>query len=159
MPVTWRCDETSPPVYTLAGILDETANLQELAAHLVGPAVLDLRDVRRISSAGTRNWLTLMRRIPSQKLVLRACSRAVVEQMNMLLDFTGAAKVESVVVPFECPNCQHNENVLAPVAELRRQLVQGPPQGPACSECRTQMTLTEDPDGYFMFLRYVDTTR
>jgi hypothetical protein len=159
MSVTWRYEESTPPVYLLAGILDETANLSELATRITGPTILDLRDVRRISSAGTRNWLTLIRNIPAQKIVLRACSRAVVEQMNMLLDFTGGAKVESVVLPFECPTCEHFDNVLAPVGELRRQLIQGAPQSPACTRCRTQMTLAEDPHGYFMFLRYVDTTR
>jgi hypothetical protein len=154
--VTWRRDNSTPPIFTLEGVFDETATLADLAGAISGPAILDLRGVRRISSAGTRNWLHLMRRLPD-RMILRACSRALVEQMNMLFDFTGGARVESVVVPFQCGTCERMENLVVHVSELRQQLAAGQLRTPRCANCRNlEMTLTEDPDGYFQFLRYVD---
>jgi anti-anti-sigma regulatory factor len=160
MAVTWHRDEsTTPPVFRIDGVFDETAVLNDLAAQLTGPAVLDLSNVRRMSSAGTRNWLNLIRRVKARQLVLRACSRAMVEQMNMLLDFTGGAKVESIIVPYQCPTCESTNNVLVHVAALRAQLTQGQLKRQVCPTCQIAMDLTEDADSYFLFLRYVDTAR
>jgi hypothetical protein len=158
-PVTWRRDQSVPPVFTIEGVIDEQAPLTDLVSEITGPAVLDLRNVRRISSAGTRNWLTLMRAVKGHKIVLRACSRALVEQMNMLLDFTGGAKVESIFAPFQCPACERTENTLYQISELRQQLIHKTLKRPSCSSCDRPMELTEDQEGYFQFLRYVDTGR
>jgi hypothetical protein len=153
--VTWRRDQSTPPTIVLEGVLDETANLEDLAKLLDAPVVLDLRGIRRVSSAGTRNWLNLVRRVYANKLPLRACSTALVEQMNMLLDFTGGANVESILVPFECAACSRSENILIAVPSLRAQLTQGPLKQPSCPQCKSAMELAADAESYFMFLRYI----
>src|SRR5437868_9696950 len=86
------------PTIKLAGVIDEDNHLAELADKLgVGRAVIDLGDVERINSCGTRDWVNWIADLESRGVqpVLVACSPAIVAQLNLVKNFSGGAIVKS----------------------------------------------------------------
>lgn len=56
--LTWTIQtEPGATKVTLAGEITEGSNLDKLAAELSGPVVIDLHDIKRVNSAGVREWV------------------------------------------------------------------------------------------------------
>ena len=137
----------------LAGIIDEDNQLAELADKLgVGRAVIDLGDIERINSCGTRDWVNWIAALEARGVqpVLVACSPAIVAQLNLVKNFSGGAVVKSFYVPYYCGTCDDEKVLLVDVADL------GPPphEPPSCrcDECESVMSFDDMPDAYFAFL-------
>ena len=137
----------------LAGIIDEDNRLSELAGRFgAGRALIDLGDVERINSCGTRDWVNWIAELEARGVepVLVQCSPAIVAQLNLVKNFSGGAVVKSFFVPYHCPDCDVEKVLLVDVADL------GPPphEPPACrcDECDCVMDFDDMPDAYFAFL-------
>jgi hypothetical protein len=153
MAVTFTVESSSaPPVVKLEGVLDEQTSLDALEPHLGAAAVLDLQGLRRINSAGINRWIAFVRR-NGQKLTLRACSRVMVDHLNMVLEFKGSARIESFVVPYHCMHCDSDEEVVVNAAAMRKQLASAT-QPRKCPRCGLASQLDDDPAEYFQFLRF-----
>lgn len=135
----------------MGGDLDENASFVELAGQLSGRVVFDLAQVRRINSCGAREWVTFQRDLvpPSVTLELCACSPSVVAQLNTIANFRGRARVSSFLAPYLCERCNHEEQLLVPVAPDPRRTVL---PAPRCPRCQAQMTFDDLPDRYLGFL-------
>ena len=73
-------------VVTIAGIIDENADLTPLSELGVRPIEVNLRGVRRINSFGVRTWIDAVRRIAqSARLTFVQCPPPVVDQRPDLL--------------------------------------------------------------------------
>jgi DNA-directed RNA polymerase subunit RPC12/RpoP len=137
----------------LSGDIDENANLGGLYPMLAGHVVFHLGDVRRINSAGVREWVTFIRQAGSltRSLTLRECSPALVMQMNMIYNFRGAARVASFYAPYVCPACEREAERLIELA--------GPPaalslsQVPEfrCEACGHVLEFDDLPERYLAF--------
>ena len=137
----------------LVGIIDEDNHLAELVGRLgTGRALIDLADVERINSCGTRDWVNWIAELEARGIepVLVECSPAIVAQLNLVKNFSGGAIVKSFYVPYHCPDCDVEKVLLVDVADL------GPPphEPPACrcDECDCMMDFDDMPDAYFSFL-------
>ena len=137
----------------LTGIIDEDNRLSELADRLgAGRALIDLGDVERINSCGTRDWVNWIADLEARGVqpVLVGCSPAIVAQLNLVKNFSGGAIVKSFYVPYHCPDCDVEKVLLVDVADL------GPPphEPPACrcDECDCVMDFDDMADSYFAFL-------
>jgi hypothetical protein len=126
-------------VLTLAGVIDETVRLVELAARIGPEVAIDLGEVKRVNSVGVLGWLRFMRALAGRRVALRRCPPAVIEQMAMVLGFQGHARVESVLAPYACPKC-HQERL-----ELigRKDGASGQPPARPCPSCGTAMGLDD----------------
>jgi serine/threonine-protein kinase len=114
-------------------------------------AVLDLSSVNMITSPGVRNWRDFVVRTPdSDKLYLLNAPSCIVNQMNLVVNFCGPAKVISTLTPFYCPKCMKEQEV--PIDLLRHAALIGAGGRPPaeCPDCGEQMEF-EDP-GYFDFV-------
>src|SRR5688572_6381314 len=92
----------------LAGVIDEDNHLAELADKLGdGRALIDLGDVERINSCGTRDWVNWIAQLEARGVqpVLVECSPAIVAQLNLVKNFSGSAVVKSFYVPYYCSEC------------------------------------------------------
>lgn len=134
------------------GDFDETADLSTLASALYGPVAIDLGGVKRINSAGVREWIQFVRNLPDvTELVLIGCSKVSVAQLNLIDNFRGPAHVESFWAPYSCACGNEREILLEARAtdRVRRRL----PTAPAVlCPCGQVMELDELPDRYFLFL-------
>src|SRR4051794_33919959 len=74
----------------LTGVIDEDNRLVELADKVsTGRALIDLGDVERINSCGTRDWVNWIAELEARGIqpVLVECSPAIVAQLNLVKNF------------------------------------------------------------------------
>src|ERR1043166_1845584 len=105
----------------LAGVIDEDNELADLADKIpTGTAVIDLGEIERINSCGVRDWVNWLSRIEKggARAVLVECSPAIVAQINLVNNFTGAGVVKSFFAPYFCPACDLEKGLLVEAAEL-----------------------------------------
>lgn len=137
----------------LGGVIDEDNELGDLTDRIPpGMVVIDLSEIERINSCGVRdwvNWLTKVERVGT-KVVLVECSPAIVQQINLVNNFTGNGVVKSFFAPYFCTNCDREKVLLVEVNELAA----GPQRAPTCrcDECDGVMEFDDMEDSYFAFL-------
>jgi len=137
----------------ISGDLSEESELSGAAERAGGELEVDLGGVRRINSAGVREWVRFARAAGrTARLTLHRCPVAFVSQMNMISNFTGGARVHSVQVPRICPGCGSAREDLVLVSALRAGLRDGPP----CGRCGGAMELDVEEAEYFAFLSQVE---
>lgn len=108
-PVELRVHE-APDVLelTLAGTINETFELDAVLEQTRGRAVRVVLDgVRRINSAGVREWVRALAALVerAQSVELARCSPALVQQMAMIPSVRAGARVSSIIAPFACDAC------------------------------------------------------
>jgi anti-anti-sigma regulatory factor len=137
----------------LAGVIDEDNELGDLTEKIpAGTVLIDLSEIERINACGVRDWVNWLGRLEKQggKAVLVECSPAIVAQINLVNNFTGAGVVKSFFAPYFCPNCDREKVLLVEASEL------GPPPHKAptcrCDECDGVMDFDDMEDSYFAFL-------
>ena len=88
-------------VVRLVGSIEESVNFESL----IGPPVPELhvncREVPRINSIGVKAWIKFFSSLQQQGTKLRfvECSTAIVEQINLISNFTCGGVVESIYLP------------------------------------------------------------
>jgi len=130
----------------IAGTLTEDDDLIPLAGGLTGKVTIDLSGLRRINSAGVRMWMLFVRAVPpSVELTLEKCSVPFVNQMNLVRDFVGGARVTSVYVPYLCTKCSKSPVRLASLGEAM-------PEAGKC-DCGGALEMDADEQHYLAFQR------
>src|SRR5215471_16391714 len=115
--LTWRIErKLGQTIVELRGRVDETAELEPLRSELRGSVLFRLARVQAINSTGVREWINLIRDLPAvTELVLSGCSIAIVTQINMVSNFVGKGRVESVYAPYMCGGCDTEAEQLVPI--------------------------------------------
>ena len=139
----------------LKGALDERTNLREVFSDLKGPLVtVDLREVTRINSSGVRSWINTMKQVAGAFSIEYAeCSRAVVDQLNMITNFFTSGTIVSFYAPYYCRACDREKDMLLQAGPLAA-APGGAPEAPrlSCPECGGELVFHEDEEKYFSFL-------
>lgn len=114
--LSWEVAErtTDATRVRLQGRLTESADFAPvLQAMRTSHAVLDLEGVTQINSCGVREWMhfvhALGQRVPQVDLVRVA--PPMVRQINMISNFTGDTAVRSVMLPYYCESCGHEQTL------------------------------------------------
>jgi eukaryotic-like serine/threonine-protein kinase len=116
--------------------------------------VLDVSGLVRMTSFGVRQWLLAMEALPKTltNLYLLGCPTFFVDQLNMVLNFGGAAKVLTVAAPFMCIGCGAESAEAIDVLVGRADLAKGVVPRKMCSSCGGTLDLDETPQSYFAFV-------
>ena len=138
-----------PPEIALRGVLDESANLDDLADHIAGPVCFVAEGISRVNSMGAGKLFRLMQRIASKgpHRVVRG-SPSFVRAVNMLPVLARFCQVDSVMAGFICVQCDNEHCIEVVSRTVRIELPE-----PACSRCGTVMKLDENMETYFRFMR------
>ena len=65
------------------------------------------KDVTRINSVGVKAWIKYFQgSMGKSKLRFLECSPAIVEQINLISNFTCGGIVETIYLPFSCGSCR-----------------------------------------------------
>ena len=148
---------SGPPArLVMAGRIDDTAKLGELAAQLpAGEVAIDTSGVTFISSIGLREWMRLVRalRERGQPVTLERVADVLMTQMNMISELAAPVRVVSFHAPYVCPSCGAEATPVIDAihhAHLLRQM-----QAPAmpCGECGAAMELADFPERYMSIFR------
>ncbi len=142
----------------LLGDLTEHADFGVIRAITSPAIVIDLRDVRRINSCGVREWIRLMEalRDAPRAVELERCSVPFVNQMNMIVNFVGGARVRSFYAPYLCGGCDEEFVELCDLPD------EGAPALSAtarCPRCGGSAEFDDLADTYLAFVRSSRTPR
>lgn len=138
----------------LRGTIDEHAGLAAVGSQVRGPlVVVDLAAIARINSVGVRDWMNWLKSLAEggRRVVLVDCSPAMMDQVNLVRNFTQGAWVDSFLAPYFCDRCDlERDERLDPVA-LRRD---GASEAPTitCGKPACGLSFDDVEEGYFAFL-------
>ena len=137
----------------MTGSIEENVDF----ATLIGvPSVLKvdliLKEIPRINSVGVKAWIKYFQSLAAKgvKLRLLECSTAIVEQINLISNFTCGGVVESIYVPFCCSSCNTELLGLFRASDLKKINFQIPDL--KCAKCAGVATFDDIPEEYFGFL-------
>jgi serine/threonine protein kinase len=116
--------------------------------------VLGVSGMTRMTSFGVRQWLKAMDALPKTitDLYLLGCPTFFVDQLNMVLNFGGAARVLTVIAPHSCPSCGVESGESIDVLAERANLAKGVLPEKECARCGGKLEFDETPESYFAFL-------
>ena len=137
----------------VAGLVDEHfagfGNLGEAKT-----VVINVSGMTRMTSFGVRQWLRGMDALPKSitELYLLGCPTFFVDQLNMVLNFGGAAQILTVVAPYTCPSCGVESGETIDVLTERAALARGGVSEKECARCGGKLEFDETPESYFSFV-------
>jgi anti-anti-sigma regulatory factor len=136
----------------LEGTIEETVVFDQL----IGPPPRELaifcRGVSRINSIGVKSWIKYFQGLSESGVTFSfyECSTAIVEQINLISNFTAGGKVESIYVPFACNSCKTELVGCFKCEDLKKIQFKIPEL--KCSKCSGQAVFDDIPEEYFGFL-------
>jgi anti-anti-sigma regulatory factor len=153
-PLSWRVKERAGfTTVEFVGEIDEHSDFAELGRGLHGSVVFNLGGVRRINSCGVREWVQFVATLPGvSDLVFTHCSPAIVNQLNMIYNFRGSAKIRSFFAPYVCERCNaEEEKLLEAQTHFPAHDTSTVPEF-KCERCSNLMELDDIPERYLGFL-------
>ncbi|MBC7385705.1 MAG: hypothetical protein H7301_06035 [Cryobacterium sp.] len=136
----------------LSGSIEETVNLDEMVGATPAEIRVDCKEITRINSVGVKGWIKYFQLLQSKntKLTFFQCSTAIVEQINLISNFTCGGTVESIYVPFACTNCKAELIALFRTTDLNADAIQLPEL--KCTKCSGKAVFDDIEEEYFSFL-------
>src|SRR4051812_1600140 len=138
-----------------SGTIDESFEGKKLAATIKAKTlILDLNDIRKISSFGIREWVDFINNVGNhvEEIVLIECAPKVVDQLNMVGNFAGKGRAVSFHAPFRCDYCDNDARVLFQVDRDWEVIKSMKPAERACDKCGEPQYFDEDPTTYFSYI-------
>lgn len=99
---------------SVSGKIDENFRPDPVEPSYTGTVFVRLDGVRALSSQGVRELESFIAALAPRPVVLQALSPAVSSQVAMIPNLFGGAKIESVQLPFTCPQCLKEQNATVP---------------------------------------------
>jgi len=137
------------------GTIDESFDGKKLGASVAcDTLVLDVGGVKKISSFGIREWVDFVgaARKQSRAMILIECSPKVVDQLNMVANFTGGGRVFSFYAPFQCDYCDSDHRVLLQLDKDFETIKSMKLAERPCPACHESMYFDEDGTTYFSYV-------
>jgi anti-anti-sigma regulatory factor len=137
----------------LSGSIEESVNFEALIGPTPSKLIVNCKEIPRINSVGVKAWIKYFGALQQKgtQLTLLECSAAIVEQINLISNFSCGAAVESVYVPFSCGSCGAELFGLFPTETLKKNGLQVP--SVKCTKCGGQAEFDDIPEEYFGFLQ------
>ena len=139
-------------VIQLTGSIEETVNFDQLIG--IPPAELHVhcKEVPRINSIGVKSWIKYFQAVSQKGTKLRFfdCSTAIVEQINLISNFTSGGTIESIYVTFSCTNCKSELVGLFKSEDIKKLDCKIPDL--KCTKCGGKAVFDDIPEEYFGFL-------
>jgi anti-anti-sigma regulatory factor len=141
----------------IRGVVDEDNTLAKSLRRIEGDTVvIDLEGVVRINSCGVRDWVNWLNDLESRgkRVVMARCSPCIVNQINLVNNFTGAGMVKSFFAPYYCGRCDREQLKLLQVESFSGMPAPHAPdcRGENCNEVQCEMEFDDIEQSYFAFL-------
>ena len=140
-------------ILRMNGSIEESVDLGTLFGPPQPKMDLYLKEVSRINSMGVKAWLNYFQAAQAKGSKFRyfECSTAMVEQINMISNFTCGGVVESVFVPFVCENCKAELVGCFRCTDIKKVNCNMPFL--KCTKCSGKAVFDDISEEYFAFLR------
>jgi len=145
--------EGSTVIAHISGNMDENTDFNGALGEQFGHLDLYCKNVTRINSVGIGIWIAYFKKLQDLgiKIALHECSTALVEQMNMIVNFSAGLDIQSFLAPYSCEKCESNTAVVFKTAELRRNNWEIPKE--ICPQCGGASVFDDVPSEYFSFIK------
>jgi predicted RNA-binding Zn-ribbon protein involved in translation (DUF1610 family) len=139
---------------SVGGLVDEHFSGFGTFAPEVTAIVINVSGMTRMTSFGVRQWLKSMDALPKaiSDIYLLGCPTFFVDQLNMVLNFGGAAQVLTVVAPYTCPSCGMESGETIDLLADRAALAKGGVSEKQCTRCGGKLEFDETPESFFSFV-------
>ncbi len=136
----------------LIGSIEETVNFDELLGPAPSEMEINCKEIPRINSVGVKAWIKYFQNCHKKGTVLRftECSIAIVEQINLISNFTCGGSVESIFLPFSCSSCKSELIALYKTADLKKLQLKLPEF--KCTKCSNPANFDDILEEYLAFL-------
>ncbi len=136
----------------LSGSIEESVNFDQLIGAPPAELIINTKEVPRINSVGVKAWIKFFQAAQAKgtKLHFIECSTAIVEQINLISNFTCGGVVESIYVPFACEKCKSELVGLFKTEDLKKLALKLPDV--KCTKCGGKAVFDDIPEEYFGFL-------
>ena len=154
MNMRWTLDEDGLGArrLVLAGAVTEHADFSFVRALPPTQALaLDLAGIEQVNSCGVREWVQFVSELDRAAIPfeLCRCSPAIVRQLCMVSNFKGGGVVRSIVAPYYCEACGHEEHRVVDVLGAEAPEIE---EAVACSGCGGQAEFDDIPSTYLAFI-------
>lgn len=127
----------------LAGVIDENSDFSPLLKE-TAPLSIDFSGIQRINSIGLRSWMRFMTQWGTNPLRYLDCPVVISDQLAVIPALRGIksriASVVSAFIPYDCPRCQHQEDLRVEQINVHP-TVQSSVLSPPCPACKSPMEL------------------
>ncbi len=139
-------------VVRMSGSIEESVDFDQLIGAAQGNLIIHTKGVNRINSVGVKAWIRYFQTAVSKgaKLKFVECSTAIVEQINLISNFTCGGEVESIYVPFTCEDDNSELVGLFKVSDIVKMGFQIPPM--KNPKTGGKAVFDDIPEEYFGFL-------
>ena len=139
-------------VVRLSGSIEESVNFDQLIGPPPAELVVNCKEIPRINSVGVKAWIKYFQSTQAKgtKLTFVECSTAIVEQINLISNFTCGGVVESIYVPFACTGCKTELIGLFKADSLKKMGINIPEL--KCTKCGGKALFDDIPEEYLGFL-------
>ncbi len=147
--LSWEIEEVGETLkVTLKGDVTESIDFAPLLERPEKNMVFDLEGIRQFTSPGVRLWVHFINDLTKdRRVVLERCSVAVVQQLYMIANMRGDAKIRSIMLPYFCASCEADETKLLDLEsgtpEIKTEL--------PCEKCEGEMEFDDLPESYLSF--------
>jgi len=100
-------------VYQFAGVVDESFDVSAALKDAQAPLFFELSGIKRMNSTGVKKWMQFFNALQAEgkRCIFARVSPTLVEQLNLISNFSCGAEVVSVVLPFTCQACGSSESI------------------------------------------------
>lgn len=142
----------SVTVVKLSGAIDEATDFNALIGPPSGSLVVYSRGVTRINSVGVKNWIRFFAALQQKGIPFsfEELGAPLVENSNMVQNFTCGGPVFSVAIPYECKACGANLTSAMKTADIKAAGFRIPVA--KCPKCGGQAEFDDVAEEYFAFL-------
>jgi hypothetical protein len=139
-------------IVRLSGSIEESVNFDEVLGPPPAEMDINCKEIPRINSIGVKAWIRYFQGAQAKGTRIRflECSTAIVEQINLISNFTCGGEVESIYVPFSCTQCKTELVGLFKTEDLKKLDLELPEL--KCSKCGGKAIFDDIPDEYLGFL-------
>ncbi len=139
-------------VVRLAGSIEENVDFDQLIGPPPGELWVSCREVSRINSDHLKAWIKYFQAAQAKgtKLKFMECSTAIVEQINLISNFSCGGAIESIFVPFSCGGCKSEMIGLFKCEDLKKIQFKIPEL--KCNKCGGKAAFDDIPEEYFGFM-------
>jgi anti-anti-sigma regulatory factor len=139
-------------IVRLHGTIEENMNFEQLIGNFEGLLNVNCRGITRINSVGVKTWIRYFQNLKAmgKQFKFSDCSHPIVEQMNVISNFSCGGEIESVLLPYSCAKCAKEFVATVKTADLKARGLQIPKV--KCEKADCGAVFDDDPEEYLYFL-------
>ena len=137
----------------LKGNIDESFQPSQVEVKS-STVILDLKHVKRITSFGIREWISMIRRLHEEgkTFFFLNCPVQIINQFNMISGFGGGGKILMFQAPYLCENCDEEREVLVDLVDNYDSVARFEEPEAACPICGLPLEFDDAPRDYFAYV-------